>query len=259
MTDCKRIFIGWTFVLLAFGVLCFSGCGKDTSDDVDKELVIMCGSSFVNPARQLAEEFKASGGSDSAMTIAGSEDFLPLVKAGKQGDILITHDPYLDYVGQANALASSTHVGFVAPVLAVQKGNPKNITSIEDLASDGLKVALSDPKYSTCGEMVKSLLEKKGILEDVMKNVGNRLTKGHNNLGNFLKLGEVDAVVMWNGVANVFSDSLEVVETPYEYDSEIRVHVIGLNYSAQPEAVESFIEFAAQNAEDIFAGHGYIK
>ena len=36
--------------------------------------------------------------------------------------ILVTHDPYLDYVRDANALADSVQVGFVAPVLVVQKG-----------------------------------------------------------------------------------------------------------------------------------------
>ena len=77
-----------------------------------------------------------------------------------------------------------------------------------------------------------------------MKNVGNRLTKGHSNLGNLLKTQAVDAVLMWNGVANTFKEHLEIVTTPYEYDSEIRVRVIGLNYSKRPEFVKRFMEFA---------------
>ena len=66
---------------------------------------------------------------------------MPLVKAGQKGDILVTHDPFLDYVRDANSLFDYVHVGFVAPVLAVQKGNPKGLRSIEDLTQSGLKVA----------------------------------------------------------------------------------------------------------------------
>lgn len=90
-------------------------------------------------------------------------DFLPQVKAGRKGVILVTHDQYLDYVADAKALVDYVHVGFVAPVLAVQKGNPKGLTSIQDLTQPGLKVALTDPQYSTCTEMVFALLDKKGI------------------------------------------------------------------------------------------------
>ncbi len=248
--------------LLLTGVLCLvvvTGCSKKDTEDKPRELVILCGSSFPKPMEQLYSEFTAQTGIKTVITIAGSEDFLPLVKAGQKGDMLVTHDPFLDYVADANALADYVHVGFVAPVLAVQKGNPKGLTSIRDLTKPGLKVALTDPQYSTCGEMVFALLEKKGIKEAVMKNVENRLTKGHSTLGNFLKTQAVDAVIMWNGVAHTFRDSLEVVKTPYEYDEEIRVHIIGLSYSKEPESLKQFIEFARTRGTEIFAEYGYVK
>ena len=220
---------------------------------------MLCGSSFAKPTEQLCSQFTAATGIKTTTSVAGSEDFLPLIKAGQKGDIVITHDPYLDYIANAKALASYTHVGFVAPVLAVQKGNPKGITRIEDLTQQELKVALSDPEYSTCGQMVFALLEKKGIKEAVMKNVGNRLTKGHPTLGTFVKTKAVDVVLMWNGVAKMFEDNLDIVPTPYEYDTEIRVHIIGLNYSKNPEDVEKFIEFAKTKGKEIFCAYGYIK
>jgi len=248
--------------LLLIGIFCtvaVVGCSKKETEGKPRELVILCGSSFPQPMEQLYSEFTAQTGINVTTTVAGSEDFLPLVKAGRKGDILVTHDPYLDYVADANALADYVHVGFVAPVLAVQKGNPKGLTSIQDLTQPGLKVALTDPQYSTCGEMVFALLDKKGIKEAVMKNVENRLTKGHSALGTFLKTQAVDAVIMWNGVAHTFRDSVEVIRTPYEYDEEIRVHIIGLSYSKEPESLKQFIAFARTRGPDIFAEYGYVK
>ena len=251
--------IAFVFILISACVILLTGCRKDKAPAARKELVVLCGSSFVNPMEQLCSEFTIQTGIKVITTVAGSEDFLPLVKTGQQGDILVTHDPYLDYVVDAGALADHVQVGFVAPVLAVQRGNPKGITGIGDLTRPGLKVALSNPLYSTCGEMVFKLLEKKGIKDAIMKNVENRLTKGHSNLGNLLKTKAVDVVIMWNGVAYTFGNSLNVVPTPYEYDKEVRVHIIGLNYSEQPKLLRQFLEFARNKGPAIFAKYGYIK
>jgi len=238
-------------------VMSLGGCGKGATQE--KELVILCGSSFLPPTEALIAEFKAKTGIAATFTTGGSEDLLPNVKAKSIGDIFITHDPYLNYTKDAGACADQVEVGFVAPVLAVQKGNPKSIRKIEDLAQPGLKVALSDPKYSTCGEMVAALLQKKGLKDAVMVNVENRLTKGHSTLGTFLKTQAVDAVIMWNGVADTFKEHLEVVRTPYEYDTETRVWVIGLNYSKKPDLVKQFMDFVRTDGPRIFAEHGYVK
>jgi len=249
-------------VLLAAVLLLFplflAGCGRGEKKG-QGELVVLCGNSFVKPFNELAAAFTRETGIAVVSTVAGSEDFLPLVKEGRKGDILVTHDPYLDYVTEAGALAGHVEVGDLAPVIAVAKGNPKNVKSLADLARPGLRVALSNPEYSTCGEMVARLLEKKGLKKKVMANVGNRLTKGHSTLGTFLKTGAVDAVIMWNGVAHSFGDAVDVVPVPYEYDTTIRVHVIGLNYSPHPGLVLKFLEFARKKGPAVFKEHGYVK
>jgi molybdate transport system substrate-binding protein len=246
-------------VITALLASLISGCGKDETQAEDNELVVLCGSSFPNPMSELCSQFTKETGIKFATTVTGSENLLPLIKTAHKGDIFVTHDPYLDYVRDANCLLDDVHVGYVCPVLAVQPGNPKGIRSIEDLTRPGVKVALSNPEYSTCGEMVFALLEKKGIKEAVMKNVENRLTKGHSDLGTFLKTQTVDAVIMWNGVAYTFRDSLDVATTPYEYDEEIRVHIVGLNYSKKPDLLRQFLEFAKNKGEAVFARHGYVK
>jgi len=243
----------------AISMLPVVGCGRKEAQEKPKELVLLCGNSFVPPVEQLCSEFKAQTGIEIVTTVGGSEDLLPHVKAHIKGDIFITHDPYLDYTRDANSLADDVQVGFVAPVLAVQKGNPQGIKSIEDLARPGLRVALTDPQYSTCGEMVLALLEKKGIKDAVMKNVENRLTRGHSNIGIFLKTQAIDAGIIWNGVAHTFKDSLDIVKTPYEYDVETRVHIMSLSYSKQPELLKQFMEFAHKRGPEIFAEYGYVK
>ncbi len=246
---------------IMISALMLGGCSKKgaTSSSQPQTLIMLCGDSFTKPTEKLCQEFTKQTGIKIEITSAGSENFLPLIKAGREGDLLVTHDPYLQYTKDAHALAENVDVGYVAPVLVVQKGNPKHIKSIEDLARPGLKVALSNPKYSTCGEMVFKLLEKKGIKKAVLKNVGNRLTKGHFNLGNLIKTQAIDAAIMWNGVAHTFRNSLQIVKTPYEYDVLRRVHVMSLSYSKKPELQKKFMAFIRKNGPRVFAEYGYVK
>lgn len=235
--------------------LIVSGCKKAE----EQELKILCGNSFVTPMEKLVSEFKAATGIGVAMSSAGSEDFLPQIKAARIGDVLVSHDPFLDYVKEADAYGDHVQTGYVAPVLAVPKGNPRNVKDINDLSGPDLKVALTNPQYSTCGEMVFELLERKGIKDPVLKNVGNRLTKGHGELGNFLKTRAVDAVIMWNGKAHDFQDDLDIIPTKYEYETEIRVHVIGLGYSKMTGELKQFMDFVRKRGPEVFTEYGYVK
>jgi len=228
-------------------------------DSVPEEINVLCGTSFGPPMEELKDRYKKATGGEVILTFGGSEDHLPKVKLKSTGDVYVSHTPYMQYTRDANAMLREVEVGFLAPVLVAQKGNPKGLERIEDLAQPGLKVVLPNPDYSTCGEMVFGLLEKKGIKDAVMANVGNDLVKHHAQVGNQLKLGARDAGIMWNGVAHNFLDSIELVPIPYEYDEEIRVAVMGLSYTKKKESVERFLDFVAKHGKDVFQAYNYVK
>jgi molybdate transport system substrate-binding protein len=222
-------------------------------------LLILCGTSFRPPTEKLVEMFKQETRHSAVLSFGGSEDLLPQVKLKAAGDLFITHDPYMDTTEEAGAMLRWVRVGYLAPALVVPKGNPKKIEKIEDFARPGLQVLLNNPEYSTCGEMVFALLEKKGIKDAVLANVGNAMFKHHSEIGTKLPLGFGDAGIMWNGVAHDFLDSIQVVPGPYKYDQEVRVGVIGLSYSQKKDLVEEFLKFAEQHGEKVFTEFGYVK
>jgi molybdate transport system substrate-binding protein len=254
-------------LLLAIAVILIPGCKKprkaETQEDnremEGKEILVLCGGSFRPPMEQLAKAFERKSGAKVLLSFGQSEDLLPQVRLGKTGDVFVSHDPYRDYVVEAEAHLRSEEVGFVAPVLVVRKGNPAGVKSIEDLAKPGLRVALPNPEFSTCGEMLFSLLEKKGIKKAVEKNAGNAVFRSHSETGNALKLGTRDAGVMWNGTAHNFLDAIDIVPTPYEYETVIRVWIIGLKYSKNPRLVGQFLDFCRSEGKRIFADFGYVR
>jgi molybdate transport system substrate-binding protein len=223
------------------------------------ELLILCGSSFRPPMEKLVAMYEKQTGVRLLMSFGGSEDHLPHVQAKAMGDFYVAHTPYMQYTRDAGALLREVDVGFLAPVLVVAKGNPKQIKRIEDLAQPGVSVVLPNPEYSTCGQMVEKLLEKKQIKDAVMKNAGGALMKHHSEIGNQLKLGTREAGIMWNGVAHNFLDAIDIVPTPYEYDEQIQVAVMGLSYTKHPEAVEKFLDFVEKHGKDVFSEFGYVK
>lgn len=235
-----------------------SADSPDASDS-GQEIEVLCGGSFRSPMESLAEAFRRETGNTAVLVFGQSEDHLPKVKMKSVGDVFVSHDPYMQYTEEAGALTRYVVVGYVAPVLVVRKGNPKGIEKLEDLTQGGLRVVLPNPEFSTCGEMVFDLMEKKGIKDEVLQNVGNALVRSHSNVATQIKLDHRDAGVMWNGVAHNWLDAIEIVPGPYEYDEEIRVGVIGLSYSDHPDVVEQFLKFTDEHGEAIFEEFGYVK
>lgn len=223
------------------------------------DILILCGSSFRPPIEKLKELYEKHSPDRITLSFGGSEELLPQVKLHAVGDIFVTHDPYIDDTKKANALARSVAVGYVAPVLVTGKGNPQKIERIDDLARPGLRVVLPHPEFSTCGKMVFDLLDKKGIKDAVLANVGNAQVRSHKEVAELIKLGHRDAGIMWNGVAHTWLDALEIIPAPYEYAEEVHVGVIGLSFSKQPEAVERFLKFVETHGPMVFAEFGYVK
>jgi molybdenum ABC transporter molybdate-binding protein len=56
-------------------------------------------------------------------------------------------------------------------VIAVPKGNPKNIESLGDLAKPGMRVSVGQPEQCTIGALTRQLLSKMNMHDAVMNNV----------------------------------------------------------------------------------------
>ena len=55
---------------------------------------------------------------------------------------------------------ASQMVAYHVPVIVVQKGNPKNITSLKDFARPGLKIALGDVNATAIGKAGAKMFQK---------------------------------------------------------------------------------------------------
>jgi molybdate transport system substrate-binding protein len=242
----------YLFIVAILSAVALIGCGNPDPE-------ILCGGSFQLPVRKLVDDYAKETGKKVVLNFGQSEDHLPKVKTKAGGDLFVSHTPYMRDTKDADALTRYVSVGYMAPVIVVPKGNERNIQGIGDLAGEGIKVAVSHPEFSTCGEMLVKLLEEKGIKDEVMENVGGAQFRSHADVATHVKLGKCDVGVMWNGVAHNFCDDLDVIRITDKFPMEIEVGVMGLSYSKKPKEVEAFLKYVDEHGKDVFTEFGYVK
>ena len=112
-------------------------------------------------------------------------------------------------------------------VIVVAKGNPRNITSIEDLAIEGTRVGLAHPEKSALGHLTRTVLDAAGVLEkiDIADTQVQDAPQG-DFLINALRTGALDAAIVYLSNTAMSRDEIEVIAIPSP-----------LAYSHQPYAI----------------------
>jgi ABC-type molybdate transport system substrate-binding protein len=75
---------------------------------------------------------------------------------------------YLDTVREM--FQDAANVSNTDIVIVVEKGNPKDIHGLEDLAKPGVRVAIGQPDQCTIGVLSRRLLESEGLYDRILEN-----------------------------------------------------------------------------------------
>lgn len=115
---------------------------------------------------------------------------------------------YLDTVKdwfQDDADISDTEV-----VIAVPKGNPAGIKSLQDLTKPGVRVSVGQPEQCTIGVLTRQVLESEGIYDAVMKNVATQ-TASSSLLIPTVSTGSVDATLAYATDTKAEADKVDTI------------------------------------------------
>ena len=257
-------FVG--IVLLALSVC---GCGpadnssaggqSTAAPETAPRLLFYCGAGIRPAANEIVKAFEARHGLTVECDYDGSERLLARMKLSRMGDVYMPGDVhYVNQAAEQGLVTSQRNVCYFIPVILVQKGNPKQVQSLADLTRPGIDVGLGDPKVCAVGRKSIKLFEKNAIpLENVQTNVRfQSLTV--NDLGNHIKLRQLDAVIVWDAMAAYFADAGDVVAIPPEKNVISTVAASVLKSSQHPQLAEKLVEFiASDEGKAIFQKHHY--
>ncbi len=207
-------------------------------------------------------QYEERWGNQVCPAYGGGGEVLSQMILDESGDVYIA--PEQSFMQKAithGAVDAATVKGiaYMIPVIAVQKGNPKNISTLEDLAKPGLQVAISRPETTLAGQFALEIFEKAGLAAAIEPNIVTHAASP-NNLLTILIMGEVDAVITWHYYAFLNPDDIENVGIPAEQITGIAEMQIGVCcYSNNHEAAQDFVDFiSSAEGKAIFAQHSYI-
>jgi molybdate transport system substrate-binding protein len=253
----SRTLLDLSLGLLAGAVLnasCF-GCGQRR----ESQLMLHCGAGIRPPVAELVEAFGRRHGVKVECNFAGSEVLLSTIKLRGSGDLYMPGDEYYVKLAEKHGLiASSETVCFLVPVILVQKGNARNISSLADLVRPGVKVGLGDPRICAIGRLMPELFAKNGLSWEAARGEVKYWSPTVNELGDKVKLGALDAVIVWDAVAAYYADAADAIAIPPKQNVISTVAVGLLNSSRNLTLARDFVALlTSAEGKAIFRKHHY--
>lgn len=252
----RWLILGGTLLGITCAVLAFREGGSEPEG-----LFLYCGAGIRPAMEDLRTEFTQATGVPVRVTYAGSGCLLSMLTFARSGDLYMPGERF--YVDQAKAdghLQDDVTVAYFVAVVMVQKGNPKAIRSLADLARSDLRVGIGHPDTVACGLVAKRVLEKEGVWDAVKANIDARgaCTATAMELTNALMLNALDAAINWDAMAFPVCDRVDILTIPRERNVEVPIPLGVLTWSHRQRDAARFVEFAESAAGGkSFAKHGY--
>lgn len=230
------------------------------SQGSQESIYVFSGAGLSKPMDEIGSLFENEYGIEVKYNYAGSNTLLSQIELNQEGDVYMPGATYyIEKADNKGFIGEKRNVAYHTPVIAVPKGNPKDISSLMDLTKPEVEVILGNSEKAACGRIANAILRKNGIFENVDKNVITR-TDTANKLAFNIAQGLVDATICWKADLFPYKDKTEVKMIPEE-NNIIKVVPIGtLSYSDKENMAESFVEFVSSDVgRSIFEKYGFIK
>jgi len=223
------------------------------------ELHLFAGAGLRQPVDQLIDMFQKQTGHKVFVDYAGSGQLIARIIASGQGDLFLSPSLYyIQTLEKENVVDSYRRIVSNTPVIGVNRDKTQLISSFNDLARPGVRLALGDPEAMAFGRIAMEILEKSKMKEEIMKNVVVQAVTVK-QLALYVAQGDADASIIGRADAMQYKDKIKIVPIPEEYIQTETVAIALLrNAAARPEAIlfRDFISNA--KAMEVFQQFGFL-
>ncbi len=235
------------FITALFFLALFSTFGS--SSVRAEELLVFAGAASKPPTEEAGKAFEKKTGVKVSITFGGSGFVLSQMALSRRGDIYFPgSSDYMEVARKKGLIFSETEkrVVYLVPAINVQKGNPKGIKSLNDLAKPGLRVAIANPDGVCVGLYAIEIVEKNLKADEktaFRKNLVN-YTESCEKTATAISLKVADAVLGWR----VFQywDPGRIETIPLKKSEVIRVGYIPIavsKFTQNRPLAQKFIDF----------------
>ncbi|WP_341718733.1 molybdate ABC transporter substrate-binding protein [Micromonospora sp. FIMYZ51] len=235
----------------ALAVVAVSGCGGDASDPpaggdgIGGELTVFAAASLTESFTRLGQDFEAAHrGVKVVLNFAGSSALANQINEGAPADVFASAAPANMTAVTEAGNGDGDPVTFARNqlVIAVPRGNPDQVTGLSDLTRPGTKVALCAEQVP-CGAAARLALAAADVsLTPVTleQDVKAALAK--------VRLGEVDAALVYRTDARAAADELDGVEFPESAGVTNDYPIVVLRESTNKTTARAFVEYVRADA-----------
>ncbi|MFO7957066.1 MAG: substrate-binding domain-containing protein [Candidatus Brocadiia bacterium] len=233
------------------------------------DVLVLCGGSMRAVVERALADYSDRSEQAVMATYGGSGELCAQILETGRGDLFVCHDPFMPWAEQQGLIAEWDTVGYLDPVIIVPKGNPDDIRGLADLAREELRLGIGDQTYSTSGVIAKTMLNDLDYGDAIRRNI--RLeTKGHQQRCTDVVLGTLEVAIVWNAVAYLFRDEVEIMPIPGEHIdavtsatygesdlSNVKVTVGLTTTGGTNPAARRFYEYLTTEAAGLFPEFGF--
>jgi molybdenum ABC transporter molybdate-binding protein len=223
-----------------------------------KPLILYCAAGVRPPVDAVAKQYEHEFSVQIQSQYGASQTLLTNIQASKTGDLYLpAEDSYVTIAREKGLIAETIPLARMTVVLAVKKGNPKKISSINDLLTGDFRIAQANPDAAAVGKVTRDSLKKSGQWERLSKKT--LVFKGTvSDVANDIKLGAVDCGFIWDAMLHQYPD-LEKVNSPELKDATSQISICVLKSSEQPAAALKFARYLSARDKGLieFTKFGY--
>jgi molybdate transport system substrate-binding protein len=216
------------------------------------EIKVFAAASLTAAFDELGPRCTAANGTKVTFSYAGSQALANQIRQAAPADVFASADvPNMekvkDLVGSPQVFASNLLQ------IVVEKGNPKGVKGLDDLAGGDLKVVLAAEEVPA-GKYAKQVLDRAGVsvqpvsLEDNVKAVVTKVS-----------LGEADAGIVYVTDVGAGGDRIEGVDIPTEANVVATYPIATVNASGNQQQAQAFVNLVlSDQGQQVLERYGFL-
>ena len=246
--------------VLTVAALVLAACGGGGDDSggssgsgSSNEIKVFAAASLTAAFTKIGEDFTAAnGGTKVTFNFAGSQALATQIQQSAPADVFASADiPNMDKV--KDLLGTPQNFASNQLQIVVEKGNPKNVKTLEDLATPDLKVVLAAEEVPA-GKYAKQILDKAGVSvtpvsqEDNVKAVVTKVS-----------LGEADAGIVYVTDVTAGGDKVEGVEIPEDQNVLATYPIATVKASKAQDQAQKFMDLVlSSEGQQVLKEYGFL-
>ena len=229
-----------------------AACG-DRADAARQPVAVFAAASLSAPFGEIERAFEmANPGFDVRLQLDGSQNLAFQIQQGAKADVFASADEANMRKVTSKGLVEGEPLVFATNglAIAVQKGNPKNVRSIADLARQDLRVAMCGQSVPIGGYARAALQKAEVEVRSVSDETSVKALVGK------VRLREIDAAIVY--VTDITGDDLEAVAIAPEHNVRAAYPIATLVAAQQRTGASAFVAFVrGEEGRAILVRHGF--